>query len=777
MKLNNFTSAVLAACFLAAVNAACTLDTLISQPGAFESSTTQCHPLATTPSHSPHWFTAISTPERRLAFSAQVFQLANPPQRGHGATAGRYYQSAFNDAVKSSLRGINSNDVAACQHDECCQFLSDAIRGIPQNSLKALSVRCVMRITEDAKSGTAGRDLKILNLLPTDVLKTKGYAIIRQLSGEGGIKVVPSTVLGHILSQPAACQALSSGDWATLLTTSLKIAKECLHAGQKNFTNAYAPGAKTSKLDAAAFELYNRDIHRQLIPTLTSDQVMHYAGKAEEGQFPGHNLDLNALGSNAKGLTRRLLLGMTHQFPDYRMEFSRSAWSKVSEDIFKDLPADDAAAIANAIRPTTRGDSIQEWLSKTQLEHLVVHHEICSVLLPVTMNRKIAITKECFASMQPKTQAAALVNGGTLPNDLLASATGDQVSAWSYNGTQGLNLLGLIRNRENISKLIALMGANVEYDHPCKLITDLDMLKDLPVLQKFMSVRCRSRMAFELEAEDYVGLDPRMIYLQTFAEMKRVRKPEFWTDMNSSILGILITIDGFCSDIDSTTFSGFKKDTYSAVTRDCLRQLPYLDDLAADVIQSMPTAVFANDNASTISAAVVSKMSAEQIGMVGNAATSGISIGAHLSETILDKFSAAHYGKIQPVHWKDVPAGSFKAISTSERLAAVPGNSMVHWTRTQVGNVSKDLLAEMTPDQAENISSSASVADSALHVLTPDINFCPETRAIIERRRKEANITVGDEASSTTLIIILVVGVAAALAACAGFYFWRRNHQ
>jgi hypothetical protein len=268
-----------------------------------------------------------------------------------------------------------------------------------------------------------------------------------------------------------------------------------------------------------------------------------------------------------------------------------------------------------------------------------------------------------------------------------------------------------------------------------------------------------------------------MIYLQSFADMKRIRKPEFWTKMSSTILGILLSIDGFCADIDKSTFTNINRDAYTALTSECVHQFSFLDELSVDVIQSIPAAVFVNDVASTLSATVVSMMSPLQLSVVGSEATKGTSVGAHFSKAILDGFSIAHFEKIQSAHWTDVPDGSFGTFSTAERLAAVPGSAMVHWRRTQVGNISKEILAGMTPDQAENISMSTKTADSALHALTPDINFGPETKAIIERRRKEANITTGEEGSSSTWIIILVVSVAALLLVGAGAYLWNRNRQ
>ena len=500
--------------------------------------------------HSPHIFSAITSAEAFEAFSRYILGTAS-----FSPIPDKEYSNA---KVKDKLKAINSQDVGMCQHLYCCKFLERFIYGLSKDSLKTITPLCTLVIVSSAARDDPGLEIpKIFPRFPDTILTTHGAVITMTLGKR--IVEMDLTSLQKVLKVPAACGAITDSGWAEIISSgpvAQLVNAECVKKGHKSIVRIMnRPGLKTYKLGSEAFSLVNLKLSGILLHHTSEKQLEGYAKYYEMGQFPGKNLKLSEIPSkSAAGLSLRLILG--HLYSKLRdnpvLSMSSAAWRRVPEDIFSKLSEDDVALMRVALQSDMVNNikSVQEHLKVRQLEDLLQHPELCSIIEPVSASKKVKLTKSCFRSMPANSQATAIAVGGDLPDDAFESVTANEVKNWGYGEHTGLAVLGLASRRSNFGKLISNLGRKASFDHPCQLITGVDELKQLMFMQINMSANCFANLGFELQKEDYAGLKARLGFLVPYAQMKRTRPKEFWIEMSPEDLKMIISGGQFCSQID-----------------------------------------------------------------------------------------------------------------------------------------------------------------------------------------------------------------------------------
>lgn len=727
----------------------------------------ECNPLES--GHDQFWFTVTTTEDHYKALSEMVLK--------NTASGGRYYQAVFPDSVRSRIN-VADSDVNACRTIQCCKFLSDVLPQISSGALDKISPLCVSIITHDARTGDSGREMSHIDYLPESVINKYGRIIVQQMNGSPTpiMQNIPIELFKKILTTRAACKAIRREQWKGIIsspTHAQVISDECAHAGQQELSKTIDEAAKTSNFDSKVFAHFNRKLDATLLRTASIEQIGNFASNVEEGQFPGKQLNASQLKSNAKGLTLRLIRGIIFGSTGASLRgMDKMIWAQVSGDIFDQVSVDDAATFADAIND----EHFQSGLKTTQITALAKHSAICEKLHPVIAGRKVPISKGCFMSMRPSTQAALIGSSSPLEDDLLSNVTAADIKKWDYNNFKGLEVLNNGGKHPNLAAIVANLGSQVNYGHPFSLVDKVETLQKLPVLQMYMTVAQFNELGFTLEAKQYALLKPRLAFLREYADLKENQKPDFWTEMTPEVLAMLISNGDFCGKVEKEILLLIKRDALSTMTLGCLAQIKYLDETPTDFIEAIPPAVFKTATTKVVTAKVLSMMSAQQIAVVGSEAGEADSVVVHFTPELIDGFDDERLKSVQAVHWGGIVPQAFETFKKPERLALIAGPSMAHWNKDQVEKIPKTSLAKLTPDQATNIGASVDVEKSPLHVLTNDIGFSPEVRTILEKRRSEANIQFAAEGGwSTTLVI---VGVVVALSAVgAGIYYWKSNQE
>jgi hypothetical protein len=723
----------------------------------------------------PFYFSLMTT-DRRKAFSHWITSTAPT------ARPDRYFRDHLAKNAKDLLQRINSGHVRACQNEACCMFLSDVLYGINKDALGTLSPVCANQLASDIVSPTHPQKIKMLDLLPDLVLTKYGKHFVGILGNEL-VGASPATV-AKILKGKEACKTVKASVWELLLNNAQiakLITKECIRADHKEFSLVVS--SKPSILGGSALESYNYELTAEVTAAISKSQLQNLAKDSEDGQNPGKHLLLNSLGRNAEGLTLRLLLGHLYGNPKYKLKMSRVAWEKVPDAIFAELQDDDVGVVANSLTMSAEStlpdpaDDFQGLIRKVQLEGLVRHSEICAILRPVTMNKKAAISKECFNSMKPATQAAAIVLGGELPDNVLEDVTRDIASQWVQNDATELSVLTLASRRSNFGAMLARLGANADHDHPCGLISNKDILKNLPVLQDRMSVQCFQRMGFTPTKEDFAVLKPRLSYLMPFIELKKSRPAVFWTTLTPEVMKFMVSGGMFCSHVDVETLLSINRAAYTGIDMECFHQLRYLaSQLPADVIRALPAPSLRRETATTIPASFISHLSAVQLGQLGSEAGDVDNVANLFTLQMFNNYTAEHLGQVTAKQWQGTKPDIFETFDRPDRLATVQGDSMIFWTKDQISKIPNEVLLTLTVEQAEKISKAVDSQTSALHHLMKIGGFPSDVGAILSQRYKEAGIE--SDSISTLSIVLIVGGIVAVLAVIGvGAYFYTRRNN
>lgn len=745
----------------------------------------------TSSSHDPLYFAMMQTDTQRVALSQWV------TGGSLGSTGNRFYSSTYPSHAKQLLAKITRRDVELCHSIDCCRFISDFLAIIPRTSLAALGTNCVLEIVSDALGSVAvrPRGLKLLEKLPDQVLTDNGDLIAQHLGD--ALPLVTTPVFQRILKDPTACGNFTVEAWRGIMVRpdlASHIPPACVEAsgGKLSVGGSDENRQRARHLPATVFQGYRSTLAGTIVSTLSTDQIRNFASQLEDGQNPGGYVELTRLGADgARGLTLRLLLGFLYEdrgLPDEQglsyltANWKKHVWRAVPDDIFDKLTIEDAYIVAHALRyraSLEEGEGLrlskmphQSFLSQPQVEALVRYPVICAYLDPVLAERKVPLTRECFTSMPPLTQAAVLARGGPLADDALAETTSEDVNQWEVGEVMGLAVLGLASRRSNVGALIAHLGSEVGDDHPCGLLGGLSDLEKLPLLQQHMSMNCLQHLKFKIDEEDFDALGSRLLYLQPFFQLKRTKPESFWREMSAGTFTQVISNNLFCAQVDPETLSMIPPAAFASMTADCVSRLATLRSLPSKSVEAIPPAAFAKARVEQVDGEFLGSLSPAQLARLPP------EILGVLTEQTFGGLSDQQIAALEAPQWTGIKPSLFATIATVERLRAIPPSAMRAWDRQQTHHIPPRILATLTKAQAEVIGTDVASPDaSPLHSLAAVTMRDSSVQLVVDGRLAELGIARTTMSSldlvligTGALAIFVVIGVGA-------FFFWSTRHQ
>lgn len=723
------------------------------------------------------FFSLVSTPDQRVAVSNYIVDgAANSTVRVDNDD--RFYKGGFTrPQVAARLKKISAASVGDCRSVDCCRLISDFINGIDKKALEALTPLCVAVIAGDIEDDRHPSGVKTLERLPASILSKHGSKLLGAATNNPA-RVDPE-VMSKILSTDETCIAINNKQWQAILNTP-KLAKtvtaECIGARPTSLEEVYATPVW---LVEDAFILYNGPLASGLPKNMWIDQLKSFAGEFEDGENPGKYLSLNLLGRNAKGLSLRLILGRLYSRIDHNLYMKKTAWNYVPADIFSALQAEDAYVIGRGLVDWDESVSVkmQSHFLRDHVQDLSKHREICASLLPVAARKIMSISKACFEAMRPESQVAFMVAGGEAPDSTLEHVDADQVQKWEHKDAKGLQVLSFFSpRRANKERIVAHLGAALDYNHPCSLVTDLDSLKPVKILQHSMSSKCYQHMKWRPEEDDLKVLHPRLPYLASFAELKRKHPKKFWMEMRPDVMGWMISGGHFCGRVDAETFNALSRPALFAVTAGCFDQLRIVGKLSKATIQATPPSALVNARAEHVTGDFMAVLTPPQLALIGaENKDEKSSVASLFTVEVMQAYAPGHVAEIQAVHWKLITPKVFEAM-TAERLQAIPPEKTLLWTVDQVKAMPQAVASTITPSQAEMISLSVTDPEQSAVGALLKLQLSQESRAVVERRAQEAGIKADDmQLSSILFMCLFAVVILAGVGGAVYFFIQRRE--
>lgn len=724
--------------------------------------------------HDTKVFTYMNDTQRFKSFIAWITDAKTGfPARAIPPTA----VSASDPSAR--IRAITARDVGACQSASCCEALGYLFHVLPKESLKSLSQNCIRLLVEKAKAKDPGYMIKtIMARIPEAVQVEQGDLILHEL-GPNASELADAD-LRRLITLPSACARLSKKAWTAILRRehlAKVITPECVREGGLQLSRVKENGLHVQSLGSRAFIHFNHRLHPHLVSRLSSDQLQNFAKDVEDGQFPGFGLDFTAITSLAsKGLTLRLVLGFLYKNRETNnLRLRQAAWREVPSDIFSNLTPDDLSTLGPAISadrtdasydPT---NSIQYYMSNAQLTDLLKYPTMCAVIAPVVMKKGLPLTRECFLSMAPDTQAAAIYLGVPLPDNALDSITASMVEAWAYEGVTGFEVFTSRNKRPNQAALIASMGSMRQYDHPCRAINSIDVLKKVIPLQLHMSTRCYANMSYVPEPGDFSSLKPRMAYLVSFKELKKKQPKEFWTRMTPEKLLEVMSNEDFCKHVDLETMLSINPKAYAVINAECYSHLRHFaGQLATEAIQNIPVETFSHETSETTNAAVISKLTPDQLAALGSLTGEQKNPATLFTLTMFNAFGTAHLAKLTAQQWKHTPTAVFATFSSTERLHAVNPHRTIFWSVSQVKVIPENVIIHLTLDQIEAIGKALEASQSPVSYLA-GLSFPEDIQRALKRRLNE--MPAPPELGTLTIVVITVCASVVIAGIAIGIYF------
>lgn len=724
--------------------------------------------------HDTKVFTYMTDTQRYKSFIAWIINATTGfPARPSPPTA------ISSKEPSARIRAITVNDVSACQSTSCCEALGYLFHVLPKESLKGLSQNCIRLLVKNATAKAPGYMIKpIMSRIPEPIQIEHGDLILHTL--ESNVSELADADLRRLTTLPSACRRLTKKAWTAILRRehlAKVITPECMREGGSQLSKVKETGLYVQALGGRAFIYFNHALHPNLLSRLTAEQLQNFAKDIEDGQFPGAELDFTAITSIAsKGLTLRIILGSLYKNrATNNLRLRQAAWRQVPSDIFSNLTPDDLNTLGPAISADRTDPSydpkntIQSYMNEAQLKDLFKYPTICAVIEPIVMKKGIPLTRECFLSMAPDTQGAALYLGVPLPDDALDSITASMVEAWTYEDLTGLEVLTDRAKRPNQAALIAKMGSKVQYDHPCRAIGGIDVLKKVISLQLYMSPRCFINMSYIPEPADFLSLKPRMAYLVSFKELKKKQPKEFWTKMTPEKLVEVMSNEDFCKHVDVETMLNINHKAYSAINPECYSHLRGIaGQLAPEAIHNIPPETFAKETSETTNADLISKLTPNQLASLGSVVGDQNNPATLFTLTMFNTFGTAHLAKVTAQQWKHTPAAVFATFSSAERLHAVDSHRMVFWSVGQVKSIPENVVVHLKLDQIETIGKALEASQSPISYLA-GLSFSEDIQQALKRRLNE--MPAPPELGTLTIVII-TVSISVVVAGIAiGIYF------
>jgi hypothetical protein len=284
----------------------------------------------------------------------------------------------------------------------------------------------------------------------------------------------------------------------------------------------------------------------------------------------------------------------------------------------------------------------------------------------------------------------------------LESIDADEVGKWELGDYKKLAVFEAASHQPNIAKLLEHASTKINDEHICKLVTSLDELVTLKVIQEHGTKACFDAMEYKVTLNDLSKLDSRVEQVISVEALVKAMETKEYKDLTAETLGRLAKVSNICSAMTKEIFEELS-DARREFPADCLNQLTFLGDLPKPIIASLPAKAFATMSADKFSKIPAENLSDEQFGMAGSEIADAASHPASLwTKETVEKFTSGSVKHIHSSAFKAAPAAAYQGFSESAFRSIKP-ESMEEMTHDQISQVPEAALLEMSVDQAKHI--------------------------------------------------------------------------
>lgn len=390
----------------------------------------------------------------------------------------------------------------------------------------------------------------------------------------------------------------------------------------------------------------------------------------------------------------------------------------------------------------------------------------------------IVVNAECFAALDADLQIELLFKSDNLPADILSRMDKSKVLAWHKGQKHGLAVLPLLPKKE----LIRELGTHedvAEEDYPLLGMSAKELLKnkDFKEIIPFLPVKAVNAYTLEMpeklsEVKDiaefaviqkgiFKALNGITIPL-TAAETRINPKPvkTFWNTLDKELAIRLFSPEYsvLASEMTVAAYNEIPADVRAVIPGHAIVSLPFFLDLDATLLGAEAFAYAGESHAQTL---VLSKLSAEQLPLLSSKAATSYFAKASPAAVVAGVKGRENLLTAQQV--AALPNETVKAVFTKESTPVIAAASTTRMTAAQLKDISTEVIAAFTAEQAKLIGSEVKVdALSAASVLLANqASMNKEALAALHARFP------GSSAVSRTAVSAALVAAVAALAVLA----------
>jgi hypothetical protein len=370
-----------------------------------------------------------------------------------------------------------------------------------------------------------------------------------------------------------------------------------------------------------------------------------------------------------------------------------------------------------------------EWryISAAQKEHIFKHTDHCENL-PVgilSYHADVKISNDCFAKLNAENQAAAIVQA-QLEDDVLHKIDADVVKAWKIKvlvedqDVQGIDVFKYAIAVRNIGAIIEKMSGEISGSHICSLISSMESLKSLPLIQEHGTKECFDAMSVDPDLSDLKDLPARvgeLLSMQKIVDMMNNNLTKYG-DMVAADLTKLANTTNICTEMNEERLSKLKDEVWKDFPAKCLADLGEIEKISQEKMSQIPPSSFAQMSADQMAKISVS-LTDGQLDAAGTGLTDHAKHPASkwTAETV-SKMTVTRVANVHASSWNACPADAYAGF-TADLFPAVPAANMSGMTAAQLSKVPADVRAKATADQITGVSAAALEAFKDIELSEP----------------------------------------------------------